>query len=62
MTGAAVRKLQKQLKAAGFDPGPIDGAFGPRTMLAVAAFQRAKGLVADGEVGPVTARALPPLP
>lgn len=57
-TGAAVRNVQRQLKAAGFDPGPIDGEFGPRTMLTVAAFQRAKGLAPDGEVGPLTAKAL----
>ena len=29
--GADVSKLQRELKAAGFDPGPVDGIFGPRT-------------------------------
>ena len=58
MQGPAVRLIQQQLRAAGFDPGPIDGVFGPHTQAAVVAFQLAKGLVPDGEVGPVTARAL----
>jgi hypothetical protein len=25
-----IRQVQEHLKAAGFDPGPIDGIFGPR--------------------------------
>ena len=52
--GWAVRVLQQQLKALGFDPGPIDGIFGPRTEAAVKAFQRAVGIAVDGVVGPVT--------
>ncbi len=30
-----IRQIQKQLKKAGFDPGPMDGIFGPRTMKAL---------------------------
>ncbi|MFO7274801.1 MAG: N-acetylmuramoyl-L-alanine amidase [Bacillota bacterium] len=52
--GWAVRVLQQQLKALGFDPGPIDGIFGPKTEAAVKAFQRAAGIAVDGVVGPVT--------
>jgi peptidoglycan hydrolase-like protein with peptidoglycan-binding domain len=52
--GAAVKTLQTKLKAAGFDPGPIDGSFGPKTKTALLAFQRANGLVADGICGPKT--------
>jgi hypothetical protein len=58
MTGGKIKEIQKQLKAAGFDPGSIDGEFGPHTHAAVIAFQLAKGLLADGEVGTRTARAL----
>jgi peptidoglycan hydrolase-like protein with peptidoglycan-binding domain len=39
----------------GFDPGPIDGGFGPKTQAAPVAFQLSEGLVADGEVGQITA-------
>jgi peptidoglycan hydrolase-like protein with peptidoglycan-binding domain len=56
--GASVVTLQNQLKAAGFDPGAADGAFGPKTTAAVKAFQRARGLEADGVVGPKTWAAL----
>jgi peptidoglycan hydrolase-like protein with peptidoglycan-binding domain len=52
--GPAVVELQQCLRAAGFDPGPIDGAFGPRTQAAVRAFQAARGVGVDGVVGPVT--------
>jgi len=58
MTGGEVRALQHKLKAAGFNPGPIDGEFGPMTQAAVVAFQLSRGLVADGEVGPRTAKDL----
>jgi spore coat assembly protein SafA len=57
-TGEHVRDLQQELKKAGFDPGPIDGVFGPRTESAVRTFQRAAGLQVDGIVGPRTWAAL----
>lgn len=53
-----VRDIQTRLKAAGFDPGPIDGVMGPRTRAAIRAFQQAKGLTVDGVVGPQTWGAL----
>lgn len=45
----------------------VDGNFGPQTLAAVQSFQRKKGLVPDGIVGPQTWDALqgrtpPPLP
>ncbi|KAB3532821.1 LysM peptidoglycan-binding domain-containing protein [Alkaliphilus serpentinus] len=49
--GPDVERLQRLLVNAGFDPGPIDGIFGPRTEAAVIAFQESKGLTADGIVG-----------
>ncbi len=58
MTGEKVRQIQQKLKSAGFDPGVIDGQFGPHTQAAVVAFQLSAGLVPDGEVGPITAQAL----
>jgi spore coat assembly protein SafA len=52
--GPAVADLQRQLKAAGFSPGPIDGKFGPQTQAAVKKYQAAHGLVVDGWVGKQT--------
>lgn len=58
MSSDVVKSIQRALRDAGFDPGPIDGDFGPNTTAAVAAYQTVKGLVIDGLVGPQTARAL----
>ncbi len=58
MDPAVVSAIQRALATAGLDPGPVDGVYGPNTTAAVAAFQRARGLVVDGEVGVHTAAAL----
>jgi murein L,D-transpeptidase YcbB/YkuD len=58
MNPAKVREIQQALAAAGFDPGGIDGIFGPNTAAAVMAFQGVRGLVVDGQVGVQTASAL----
>ncbi len=34
---AEVLRLQKELKSQGYDPGPLDGVYGPKTAAAVAA-------------------------
>ena len=34
--------------APGFDPGGVDGRMGPKTVAAIKAFQKARGLVPDG--------------
>lgn len=56
--GDATRALQETLAAIGFDPGPVDGLWGPRTDGAVRRFQVAQGLSADGLIGPKTMKAL----
>jgi hypothetical protein len=58
MTGEKVREIQQALQAKGFDPGIIDGKFGPHTRSAVMAFQLSAGLTPDTEVGPLTSAAL----
>jgi peptidoglycan L-alanyl-D-glutamate endopeptidase CwlK len=57
-TGDQVLQLQSKLKELGFDPGNVDGDFGPKTTIAVLVFQRVKGLQSDGTVGPQTFAAL----
>jgi lysozyme family protein len=52
--GDAVLALQKRLMAMGINPGPIDGAFGPKTHDAVERYQEQKGLQVDGIAGPET--------
>lgn len=58
MRGDDVEELQRALKAAGFNPGIIDGILGKRTWQAVIAFQRKHKLIPDGIVGEKTASAL----
>lgn len=47
MTDSTVTRVQRALKSAGFDPGPIDGKAGGKTMDALNAYQRSKGLPED---------------
>ena len=58
MQGKLVKGLQQALKALKFDPGQVDGMFGPHTEAAVRAFQLSNGMVPDGEAGPATFTAL----
>jgi peptidoglycan L-alanyl-D-glutamate endopeptidase CwlK len=57
-TGKEVEVLQHKLKELGFNPGAVDGDFGPATAAALIAFQKSEGLLADGIAGPRTQRAL----
>lgn len=56
--GQEVSDIQTQLAAAGADPGPIDGQYGPQTAGAVSAYQESRGLAVDGVAGPQTRSAL----
>lgn len=57
-SGPEVKDLQQKLKDLGFDPNGVEGNFGPGTTAAVIAFQKSKGLEADGKVGPNTLAAI----
>lgn len=57
-TGTAVQEVQTQLNSLGYSCGAVDGDFGPKTLAEVEAFQKAKKLTADGQVGPQTWDAL----
>ncbi|MEZ5666356.1 MAG: SEL1-like repeat protein [Alphaproteobacteria bacterium] len=53
-----VRSAQELLAAAGYQPGPIDGLFGPRTGAALQQFQADTGLLATGAFDAATMFAL----
>jgi murein L,D-transpeptidase YcbB/YkuD len=55
-----IRYLQELLQYRNFNPGPIDGDFGPKTEAAVETFQANRGLNVDGVVGKETWEALLP--
>ncbi len=57
-TSARVKVLQRALASLGYSAGAVDAQYGPATKQAVAAFQRAHGLTADGVFGPKTLQAL----
>jgi len=40
--------VQRELQAAGYTPGSVDGVYGPQTAQAIRAYQANNGLVADG--------------
>ena len=58
MYGDDVKAVQNKLNSLGYNCGTADGYYGNATRSAVISFQSAKGLTADGEVGPATWNAL----
>lgn len=56
--GDKVKELQNKLNSLGYDCGAADGIFGSKTLAAVKAFQKDKGLAVDGVVGVNTNAAL----
>ena len=56
----SVKEIQSALKNAGFYTGAVDGKIGPASKKAIEEFQKAKGLKADGKVGPKTWAVLGP--
>jgi peptidoglycan hydrolase-like protein with peptidoglycan-binding domain len=63
-----ITRAQEQLKAAGYDPGSVDGVWGPQTEAAVRDFQHQHGLAVSGALddgtrhalGLITAQSQPP--
>ena len=47
-------RIQSCLKTEGFDPGPADGVFGPRTRQALQGWQAARGYPRDESIGYLT--------
>lgn len=56
--GPRVEALQQRLKALGYDPGPVDGLFGPAVRMSVWAFQRINDLPDTGIIDAPTEAAL----
>jgi hyperosmotically inducible protein len=50
MNDAKVRAAQEALEDKGFNPGPIDGIWGPKTSAAVSDFQRKENLTVSGRL------------
>jgi len=58
VTTEKLKDVQAALKKEGFDPGPVDGIMGPRTMGALRNFQAHKGLEVTGALNTETENAL----
>lgn len=50
--GGLVYDIQAQLTRLGYNPGPVDGAYGPRTADAISHYQYTNGLPVDGQPSP----------
>ena len=45
-----IERIQRQLNSLGYDAGPADGNFGPRTRAAIRAFEAREKLPVSGEI------------
>ncbi len=52
------RRIQRALRATGFDPGPTDGWFGRRTRAAISAWQTTEGMASTGHLDADAVKAL----
>ena len=57
---AARRQIQERLQAAGFDPGGVDGLFGPRTRAAIRRWQTSRGVRPTGYLDGASTASLRP--
>jgi peptidoglycan hydrolase-like protein with peptidoglycan-binding domain len=55
-----IGQAQERLKAAGYDPGPIDGVLGPQTRAALRRYQASQGLPMTGTLEEATRESLVP--
>ena len=53
-----ISSVQQRLRTLGFDPGPVNGAFGEKTQAALAQFQLYAGVNASGQLDDRTLDAL----
>ena len=58
LDGIITAAMQQSLAVLGYEPGPIDGIFGPKTKSALTGFQKSQKLPADGVVNFQTIMAL----
>jgi murein L,D-transpeptidase YcbB/YkuD len=49
-----MRAAQEMLKAKGFDPGDLDGRYGPKTRAAISSFQKSVGIRESGRLDDAT--------
>ncbi|MEP6822089.1 MAG: peptidoglycan-binding domain-containing protein [Chthoniobacterales bacterium] len=56
--GEVIARVQAELQRLGYDPGSVDGDFGPATREALVAYQQDNGLQATGEIDQDTLGAL----
>jgi peptidoglycan hydrolase-like protein with peptidoglycan-binding domain len=50
MSAADRRQIQTALRRQGYDPGPVDGLFGPQTRVAIRHYQQSIGAESTGVI------------